>query len=437
MSKKRKAPTRAVKKDPYSLEELLTSSDSKLIDIDLHGNLASFFSDPRNWAAVPESDKNFIRSLLPPHVELNDDGSIPTAFWKYNPEFRLDCRNLQEDLRSGRMDPEWQRQAAQAMEERAAGEFDDFKEREFEEYWGQKQKVDWNVLAGHASKVKLDEMLREGMFKVGDAWSFDHTWGRGADAVRVEKECKIVKMSRKSVTLAIPPGQLKFARRLAQGNPGEKEPAMGAATVPEPGISAGEEGKIGDAITASGEPEAKKESTSVSNRDHMTPAGLDVAQGTESEAQETTIQQPQLKETERDSPEDSKDVDSKTHSPKSSKGKLRSRPFKCYTNTSSPTPSSKVQDSPTASTNENHDLIAAATAYDVVLYEITGLYALERKILEIDGRAKPGSRTGSTWRDIRCRRDEQDMGSLFEMRDEYYAYKVAEGSYRRPEMRSK
>lgn len=36
MSKKRKAPPRAVKKDPYSLEELLTSSDSRLIDIDLH-----------------------------------------------------------------------------------------------------------------------------------------------------------------------------------------------------------------------------------------------------------------------------------------------------------------------------------------------------------------------------------------------------------------
>lgn len=335
------------------------------------------------------------------------------------------------------MDPEWQRQAAEAMEERAAGKFDDFKEREFEEYWGQKQKVDWNVLAGHASKVKLDEMLREGMFKVGDAWTFDHTWGRGADAVRVEKECKIVKMGRKSVTLAIPPGQLKFARRLAQGNPSEKEPAMEVATIPEPGMSAGEEGKMEDAIMASGETEAKDESTSVSDRDHMTPAGLGGAQRTESGAQETTIQQPHLKETERDSPEDTKDVDRKSHSPKSSKGELRSRALNYCADSSSPTPSSKVHDSPTASTNENHDLIAAATAYDVVLYEVTGLYALERKILEIDGRAKPGSRTGSTWRDIRCRRDEQDMGSLFEMRDEYYAYKVAEGSYRRPEMRSK
>ncbi|KAL8938615.1 MAG: hypothetical protein Q9211_003119 [Gyalolechia sp. 1 TL-2023] len=428
MSKKRKAPSRAVKKDPYSLDELLTSSNSRLIDIDLHGKLASFFSDPQNWAEVPDSDKDFIRSLLPPHVELNDDGSVPTAFWKYNPEFRLDCRNLQEDLRSGRMDPEWQRQAAQAMEERAAGEFDDFKEREFEEYWGQKQKVDWNALAGHASKVKLDEMLKEGLFKVGDAWSFDHTWGRGLDAVRVEKECKIVKISGKSVTLAIPPGQLKFARRLTQGNSSEKESAMGVATseaVPEPEMSTAEEGKVEDTTMANGETNAEEESTSVSDLNHTTPARVDVAQGTKAGAEETIIQQPPPREADMDPP-------------RSVKRELRTRPPNRCTISPSHAPSTNnVDDSPTASTDADHNLIAAATEYDVVLYEITGLYALERKILEIDGRARPGSRTNSTWRDIRCRRDEQDMGSLFEMRDEYYAYKVAEGSYYRPPIRSK
>ena len=67
--------------------------------------------------------------------------------------------------------------------------------------------------------------------------------------------------------------------------------------------------------------------------------------------------------------------------------------------------------------------IAAATVFDVTLLEVTGLQALEKKILELDGRAKPGSRTASTWRDIRCHRNEQDIGSLFEIRDEYYAAK--------------
>lgn len=155
------------------------------------GKLSGFFSDPENWAQVSEEDKEYIRNLLPPNVELNDDGSIPLDFWKYNPEFRLDCRNLQEDLRAGRMDPEWQRQAQQAMEERAEGQFDNFKEREFEAFWGQKQKVDYSVLAGHASKVKFEDMLKAGLFKEGDIWTFDHTFGRGNNAVRIQKDCKV------------------------------------------------------------------------------------------------------------------------------------------------------------------------------------------------------------------------------------------------------
>lgn len=89
------------------------------------------------------------------------------------------------------MDPEWQRQAHQAMEERAAGDFDAFKEREFEEFWGQKQKVDSKFLAGDASKVRLDEMLTAGLFKEGDVWSFSHTFGRREDAVSIQKECRV------------------------------------------------------------------------------------------------------------------------------------------------------------------------------------------------------------------------------------------------------
>ena len=77
------------------------------------------------------------------------------------------------------------------MEERAAGKFDDWKEREFEEFWGQKQKVDWKALAGDASQVKLEEMLREGLFKVGDVWSFDHTFGKGEKGVKIQKDCKV------------------------------------------------------------------------------------------------------------------------------------------------------------------------------------------------------------------------------------------------------
>ncbi|KAL8709022.1 MAG: hypothetical protein Q9225_007518 [Loekoesia sp. 1 TL-2023] len=441
MPKKRKAPPRAAKRDPHSLDELLTSSNSRLIDIDLHGKLASFFSDPQNWAQLSDTDKDFIRTLLPPHVELNDDGSIPTTFWKYNPEFRLDCRNLQEDLRSGRMDPEWQRQAAQAMEERAAGKFDDFKEREFEEFWGQKQKVAWDVLAGHASKVRLEELLKEGLFRVGDVWSFGHTWGSGEDAVRVEKDCKIVKIDGKSVTLAIPNGQLKFPRRLEDRN------SLGEDKAPETPVPTATSGRavlaaqdtsIGETSATNGEIQLKEGSDLIRGSAPTTNASNFITEDTETEVKDGVMQQKLPGESDENSL-NGLEQDTKPESgsvPEISTPKPDQEVSNVSSELSSLAPSPSLGGKTTATISDKLDHLSAATEYDVILYEITGLYALERKILEIDGRAKPGSRTGSTWRDIRCRRDEQDMGSLFEMRDEYYAYKVAKGSYR-PEIRSK
>lgn len=333
------------------------------------------------------------------------------------------------------MDPQWQRQAAQAMAERAAGDFDDFKEKEFEEYWGQKQKVDYNVLAGHASKVKLEDMLKEGIFKVGDSWTFDHNWGRGPDALRVEKECTIVKISSKSVTLAIPLGQLKFARRLSQGVPTDKEPAMEVVkseTGEEPAIDADEDEKAEDAIMSNGRTDTKEEPVAFTDGKHTSAAGLDFAEVIEPGNNETTVPQPQEKEANQKPLNNSNSQDL----PKDPERQLRPRRSKRKYSSSSLTHSSKTEDLPTVSSAQDELYCKTITTeYDVVLYEITGLYALEKRILELDGRAKPGSRSGSTWRDIRCRRNEQDMGSLFEMRDEYYAYKVAKGSYYRPEIR--
>lgn len=369
-------------------------------------------------------------------MELNDDGSIPTSFWKYNQEFRLDCRNLKEDLRTGRMDPAWQQQAAQAMEERAAGHFDDFKEKEFEEYWGQKQKVEWDVLAGHASKVRLEELLKEELFKVGDVWCFDHTFGRGKDAIRVEKECKIVSIDGKSITLAIPPGHLKFARRLERQTPSPDDEAMAtsppavarksvavndtATSVEGPSaIDDGIEGKASPALVAG--PDANDINSEPRNTD--TETAVDVrhdGEGTDTK--------------------DSLDLHVGSTNDGTNPQPPTAGPEPASTRTSSPTKSSVLSDLPRISedlptsvkstTSDRPDPLSAATEYDIILYTTTGLWELEKEILKIDGRVKPGSRTASTWRVIRCRRNEQDMGSLFEMRDEYYAYKVAKGNYR-------
>lgn len=59
---------------------------------------------------------------------------------------------------------------------------------------------------------------------------------------------------------------------------------------------------------------------------------------------------------------------------------------------------------------------------DVILVPITTLQALENKIVAIDGRL--GKKVeGNAFKNVRVKRDNQDIGSLFEIREEWYAYK--------------
>lgn len=54
---------------------------------------------------------------------------------------------------------------------------------------------------------------------------------------------------------------------------------------------------------------------------------------------------------------------------------------------------------------------------------ITGIKTpanLVNKLLQIDGRPKEGARTANAWKEIRCYRKNQDMGSLFEVRQTWY-----------------
>ena len=132
---------------------------------------------------------------MPEHM-LHPDGTIDMdQFWqfvKYSPIWKGTVRNFQEDLAAGRREPEWLAQAAQAMEERAEGKFDDWKEKNFEEFWGQKQKVDTKALSGMAASLKLDVLVKGNCFKVGDVWSYGRTFKREGDPkIFVEKNVMV------------------------------------------------------------------------------------------------------------------------------------------------------------------------------------------------------------------------------------------------------
>ncbi len=152
------------------------------------------FADPQAWAVLDDNEKDELKSLLPEHIPYNDDGSIPLNFLRYDNDWRNGVRQYQNDLEQGRYDPEWQRQAAEAMEERAAGEFDSYKEEHYEEWWGQKQKLSYNVLAGDSTKMKLDVLVKAGLFRVGDVWSFARAFGKSKGKegrVLVEKDVTV------------------------------------------------------------------------------------------------------------------------------------------------------------------------------------------------------------------------------------------------------
>ena len=179
---------RSAKVNRSDPEWLVTNEKSPLADEDLHAE----FSDPKTYENFTKTDWEELRETLPPNVPSNPDGySIPMTFFKYDPDFRRGIREFQEDLASGRLDPEWQADAAHAMEERARGQFDSFKEDQFEAFWGQKQKLNHDALAGESTKIKLELLIQNGLFKNGDSFNYSRVFGRGKNGVLVEKECKV------------------------------------------------------------------------------------------------------------------------------------------------------------------------------------------------------------------------------------------------------
>jgi hypothetical protein len=113
------------------------------------------------------------------------------------------------------------------MEERADGAFDKWKEEQFEEFWGQKQKIDLKASAGESSKIRLTTLVENNCVRVGDVWKFSRAFGKGPGRVLVEKEVKvrfrsqfvfllgwfltgamqIIGSDGSSLTFAIPPGR--------------------------------------------------------------------------------------------------------------------------------------------------------------------------------------------------------------------------------------
>ncbi|OGE51144.1 hypothetical protein PENARI_c014G01941 [Penicillium arizonense] len=229
-----KTPRRAAARGKWSEEQLFTSDKSLLIDFDL----VKLLAQPEAWNCLEESEKREILALLPasvhPDAETTSDDPnaklppIPDNFIRYSNNWRDGIRQFQLDLQNGRYDPEWLRQAEDARQKRQSGDFDIFKEREFEQFWGQKQKAAMRAFAGETAQVKMKTLIDEGAFQLGDIWRFEYVYGKGADRIFIQKETRIHKFDGAKMTFAIPPGERVFLRSASDkaqkcATPGKEE----------------------------------------------------------------------------------------------------------------------------------------------------------------------------------------------------------------------
>jgi hypothetical protein len=100
------------------------------------------------WTCLTPDQKLKILALLSPdpiNLKLANDLRAGIAAEDARPRevslnfdlFRTDVAKFKEDLENGHLGKTWQTSAEQAMKDRSAGSFDDWKEREAELWWGQ------------------------------------------------------------------------------------------------------------------------------------------------------------------------------------------------------------------------------------------------------------------------------------------------------------
>lgn len=153
--------------------------------------MQKILSQPETWAEFSQDELKEISAKFPDHVPRNEDGSIKIDWLRYNNDWRHAVRLWQIDLEAGRLNPEWLRQAAEAMEDRAAGNFDNFKEEEFEKFWGQKQRVAHLERVGESGRLKLGDLIAANLFEKNDFWVYSRGFGFGANNFEIVKDCKV------------------------------------------------------------------------------------------------------------------------------------------------------------------------------------------------------------------------------------------------------
>jgi hypothetical protein len=213
-------PRKRAKKvvDRLSRDHLLQSENSQLTTTNIHQLLL----DPEAWTVLSKVEQTELLQLIPEYALLKPrnepENGINTFALQTSEPWRTDIRLFVENLSTGVYESKTVAEATQASQDRAQGKFDKFKEEEFEEFWGQKQRVSSDLYTDGSTVVKLEDLVRAGIFETGDILSYLRKFGRGhldknSRAFLVEKECMIQEVNQQEGSLGLfyPPGQFKLS----------------------------------------------------------------------------------------------------------------------------------------------------------------------------------------------------------------------------------
>ncbi|OGM50173.1 hypothetical protein ABOM_001182 [Aspergillus bombycis] len=428
-------PKRAAK-DPWAEDKLMTSTSSNLIYLDL----VKLLANPEAWNCLEEPEKREILDLLPEDLHPNPDPSpddpdtqippLPEEFLRYSNNWRDGIRHFQLDLQNGRYDPVWLREAEEAMQQRADGKFDNFKEEEFEQFWGQKQKMDKTLTAGQSSQVKLSTLISNGAVLVGDVWKYSRAF-KSKGNLLVEKEARIVHIQDDRLTFELPPGQRVFLPA-PQILPLKDSQALGIGEIEKPG---------GVITTTTTEIEQKRTAEASAGTHSDTNPMLEA--GSSNKRKPEIQMEPRKKGRSRkpkvQTPEDlevdqvkaSTDITRPTHvvveiiNPPLTEANMTTSVMTQTTTTEHDGQDLKIiseQPSVTVEGTYPRPPIVEGTSEElgvITVSGITGPSAIATKVLEVDGRVGK-VRFGNAWKDFRAYRNNQDMGSLWEVRQAWF-----------------
>lgn len=247
----------------------------------------------------------------------------------------------------------------------------------------------------------------------------------------VSNKLKIVEVNEKSLTFAVPPGQRKYSRHMFEsGMSGDANPEAIAITSdgdeqPPTGVDnkPGAIQIITDTETSSHEAPETSEKGEGALVEEKTAENGNPPDSSKTREAEIAVEE---KADENDATEDvTPDIPEAVDPSKPPGEEIRGATASKGGNT----------DGTSSQTDGGHSSTSAEQEEDT-LHTISMLTQLEKKIVEIDGHFNSNDlAVANTWKSFRGIRNNQDLGTLFEMREEFYVYKhpqiVKEGKKRR------